>query len=202
MNSLQPYKEKRLKALERENGAEEAIERLVRSLTAVAEKPRAKQNLAVMAEYSWALPAERQEADGEMEAAFDALELGMAKQATLYYRKAEDRMFYDYSNKAVAVAERSGLSLKPLAKLNREPAKTFVIQGPNHDWRFTHAEEFERPIPPVLIRLAKGLRDLGIGWNQAYIGEPFVQPLIRIAPVLDPILAVSVGRWLLEVGRW
>jgi|GEM_PF-3492714 len=202
VNSLQPYSEKRIKALDRKEGAEQAIERLVRSMPAIVEKPRAKQNIAVMTEYSWLLPLERKEADDEMEAAFDALELGLNKQAAIYYRKAEDRMFYDYANKAIIVAERAGLSFKPVAKLSREPAKTFIIKGPHHDWRFTHAEEFERPIPPALIRMAKGLRDLGIGWQQAYIGEPFVQPLIRIGPILDPILAVSVGRWLLEVGRW
>lgn len=202
LDSLQLYRGKRVKALDRNEGAEQAIERLVRSMPAAQEKLKAKQNLAVMAEYSWLLPFEREEADNDMEAAFDALELGMAKQASLYYRRAEDRMFFDYSNKAVVVAERAGLSLRPLAKLSREPAKTFVIKGPQHDWRFTHAEDFERPIPPAIIRMAKGLRDLGIGWQQAYIGEPFVQPLIRVGPVLDPILAVNVGRWLLEVGRW
>lgn len=202
LDDLLLYREKRVKALDRKEGAEQAIDRLVRSMPAVAEKPRAKQNLAVMAEYSWLLPLEREEADNELEAAFDALELGMAKQAALYYYRAEDRMFFDYSNKAVVAAERAGLSLRPLAKLRGEPAKTFVIKGPQHDWRFTHAEEFERPIPPAIIRMAKSLRDLGIGWQQAYIGEPFVQPLIRIGPVLDPILAVNVGPWLLEVGRW
>lgn len=173
-------------------------------------RERMRQNLGMMPYNAWALANERDAAMDELEAAKAAHELGLKKQVRLHLERAEDKFLFDASNKAVVLARRAGLGLKPLAKLSAEPGRRFEIrgarlQGQDVRWRFASIEEYERTVPAKILRDAKALRDAGFDWNDAYVGEPYVVEIRRVElpqKASDPILAVAVGRWLLEVGRW
>jgi len=214
--ALVPVRDKRLKVVSEGSGTLEALERFVAKLPEPRERERRTQSLALIRDYNFALFPEREAANENLEAALDSLELGLPRQARHHLAMAEDRVFFDYSNKAIVITGRFGFRLSPLAKLGAEPGSSFQIQGPEHAWLFKRADEFERAIPASVLKNAKALKALGIGWHQLYVAEPFVpktpepsiEPLPRIFPSYspgprkDPILAISVGRWLLEVGRW
>lgn len=192
--------------VDREN--ERAIQVYSAYLPDPVRRERMKQSLAQLPRYRWSLANERNAALDELEAAKAAHELGLKKQARLHLEQAEDKFLFDASNKAVAVAKRAGLDLRPLAKLGKEPAGKFEIRGARMRgqdvrWRFSGIEEFERAVPARILRDAKALRDAGFAWQDCFVGEPYV--VVRIvapAALTDPVLAVAVGRWLLEVGRW
>lgn len=163
---------------------------------------RVKKNLRIMADYDWVLPKERKNALKHVGGMYDALELGLWRQAQLQYSGAEDRMFFDYSNKVVRIAKKEGLKMNPLAKLDEAPIEGFKIKGSGIDWEFKPIEEYERMIPADILRKTNLIRKLGLRWHMSFIGEPVPPPRRARVPVKDPILAISIGRWILEVGRW
>ncbi|MEE9389647.1 MAG: hypothetical protein V3U91_00230 [Candidatus Aminicenantaceae bacterium] len=166
---------------------------------------RVKKNLRIIADYDWVLPVEREKAKEEIEAMLCALDLGHPGQASLQFRQVEDRMFFDYSNKGIRIVNSSGLQLKPLAKLSREPSANFIIRGPKHSWRFIPLDSYDKPVPAKVLKMAHEIQSLGFRWNESYIGEPHVPPAPTYTPAyrdIDPIFAVSIGRWILEVARW
>ena len=204
MNALKPYE-----AEEREREADNANETAIQVYSACLPDPvrreRMKQSLAQLPHYCWALAKERDDAMEALEAAKDAHELGFRNQVKHHLMRAEDKFLFDASNKAVVLARRAGFDLKPLAKLSREPGRQFEIRGipvrgQDVRWRFTGVEDFDHPVPARILKDARALRGVGFEWHNSYIGEPFVVQVRRIAS--DPILAVALGRWLLEVGRW
>lgn len=189
--------------VEQEN--EPAIQVYSAYLPDPARRERMRQSLAQMPRYRWSLSNERDAALDELDAAKAAHELGLKKQARLHLVQAEDKFLFDVSNKAVVLARRAGFGLKPLAKLSKEPARQFEIRGArlrgqDVRWRFSGIEEYERAVPANILRNAKALHDAGFGWHDCFVGEPFVVVTRCIDP--DPILALAVGRWLLEAGRW
>lgn len=158
-----------------------------------------KSNLNVMSAYQWALPQEKAKALEHVRAMANSVKLGFPRQAQLHYEKAEDCMLFDYSNKAIQIAEKNGLKLKPLAKLSENPGQSFHISGTKHKWEFKLLESYGKLVPPVVLEMASKVRNLGLRWGKAYIGEPYVPAYTRIR---DPILGVSIGRWVLEIARW
>lgn len=203
-------KEDSVNANETANEArQEEDERAVQVYSAYLPDPvkreRMKETLAYLPRYRWMFAAERDGAIEEFEGAKAAHELGLKKQVRLHLERAEDKFFFDATNKAVAVARRAGFGLRPLAKLSKEPAKKFEIRGARlHGqdvrWRFSGIEEYESAVPARILRDAKKLRASGFEWEDCFVGEPFVVATQRFDP--DPILAIAIGRWLLEVGRW
>lgn len=163
---------------------------------------RVKRNLAIMREYKWLIPAERAKSLNHIATSIMAGYKGWDKQCRLHYIRGEDGMLFDYSNQAVQLARREGLGLKPLAKLSREPGNKFRIQGPRNRWNFSPLEGFDKLIPGEAIRKAEVLQRLGLQWGKAYVGEPYVAPEVSHTEIKDPILAVSIGRWILEIARW
>lgn len=191
----------------------EGIEKVSRMFPNSAIQERIGQNLRVIHGYEWEFPEEREKALEHVKATFQALDLGYLGQAQQHFRKAEDSLFFDYANQAIRIANNNGLHLKPLAKLNEEPGHSFYVDGPRHKWEFKPLDSYNKLIPPQALNLAKGMQDLGLKWGKNFIGEPYVPPAPSYAdyhpaaysPVKaykDPILAISIGRWVLEVARW
>ena len=204
MNVLKPFEPgERQESEEKKNEA--AIQIYSACLPDPVRRERMKQSLTQMPHYRWALARERDDAMEALEAAKDAHELGFRNQVKHHLMRAEDKFLFDESNKAVVLARRAGFDLKPLAKLSREPGRQFEIRGvpvrgQDVRWRFTGVEDYDHAVPARILKDARALRDVGFDWHNSYIGEPFVVQVQRFA--LDPILAVALGRWLLEVGRW
>jgi hypothetical protein len=203
VNSLQTFFTGKLKGIENAGSVSEGIERVAKLFPEPQVQARISQNLRVMADYEWELPREREKALEHVETMFCSLDIGHPRQACLHYLEAEDRMFFDYSNKAIRLAKSAGLKLKPLAKLNQMPAKSFEIRGPRHSWRFRPLDSYDRTVPTKVLMLAKAIQDLGLKWHMSFVGEPhFLQMYAYARPYKDPILAISIGRWILEVARW
>jgi hypothetical protein len=164
---------------------------------------RAGRTLSAMKTYEWERPDEREKAMEHVKAMFYALRLGQGRQAWLQFQEAEDRMLFDYSNKAIKIAAGAGIKLKSLAKLEKPPGAAFRIRGPHHDWQFQELDGFGGLVPAGILKKAVVLKNLGLEWHHDYIGEPRPRPEIVVRSVYrDPILAISLGRWILEVGRW
>ncbi len=191
---------------DRANGNEEAIQAFSSCVLEPARRERLARSLKEMTEYRWLIKKEREGVREALEGARAAHELGFRNQVKHHILEVEDRFFFDLTNKAIVVANRAGLSLRPLAKLSKEPGSRFEIRGVplrglNVRWRFQSVEEYDRPIPARILKMARALLDAGFTWHGSFVGEPqVIQAPRTINP--DPILAVSVGRWLLEVGRW
>lgn len=160
---------------------------------------RVKNNLKIMADYEWELLKERNKALEHVKAMINALELGYCQQAQLHFFQAEDKMLFDYSNKAIRIAKNEGLKMKPLAKLDETPGQSFRIRSSRNNWEFKPIESYDKIVPADILKKANLIQKLGLRWQMCFIGEPHVSSMRQIK---DPILAISIGRWILEVDRW
>ena len=226
MNGLEMHFSGKLSGLNRVGSVGEGIDCIARLFQEPANvQKRIGENLNDFVRYEWESPEGQKKALGHVKAMLCALDLGKPKQAYLQCRQAEDLMFFDYSNKAIRLAKDAGLSLKPLAKLDGEPSGSFTISGPKHDWIFRDLDRYGKAVPANVLLLAQGIQSLGLRWHQSFVGEPHVPqavpqhrmeyfghtgptPFVQNRPrpygfrLIDPILAISFDRWLLEVARW
>lgn len=190
--------------------SESALQTLGAYFPDPAVKARLGGNFKEMIFHDWASPNARAGVMEAMEGAKTAHELGFGKQVKHQLLKAEDRFLFDVSNKAVALARRAGCDLRPLAKLSKEPGKSFEIRGlpirgRNVRWRFVDIESYENPIPTDVLLNAKTLRNVGVEWDRVFVAEPVIEVPVYFASSVagnDPLLAASRGRWLWEIGRW
>lgn len=205
--NLLPVFSGKLKGIENAGSLAKGIEIISRNFKVPQVRERVSLTLPFMMGHEWESAEERNVALQHVEGMLAALDLGHEGQALVQFREAEDRLFFDYSNKAIRIAGDAGLNLKPLAKLQNEPGRSFSISGPKHQWSFRPLDGYDGLVPADILRKAHAVQGLGLRWHKSFIGEPHFPPayepraFARVA-VRDPILAISIGRWVLEVGRW
>ena len=152
--------------------------------------------------YTWNKKSNQDEAYGQYVGLLESVIHGDREKAVFHKKEIDDIFHLDACQHACSLARSQGIPAKVFA-VKEEQKPEFKVKGLEFDWLVKDMQTSRHQVPQRFKKMARDIKEAGIEFEQFYIAEPEVKPLpVPRRKPRDPVLLGSIGRWLVEIGRW